>query len=199
MKAVLALSVLSVALVGCQSTQTVQQPAPEPVADCYYYGQPDIVAPAWICSPDADKAQYIRQSVGFSGNSAGGIAHQKNLAILQAQKELGDQVKLEILSQIKNKVGTLGVEGSVGATSATSAEINALANVVLEGVETIRSFRGKDGYFYVHVGLPQKVLKQNIENVMSEVEKIAPEYSAKSAQETNADLAADIAAAFGNS
>ncbi|MDN3697329.1 MULTISPECIES: LPP20 family lipoprotein [Vibrio] len=198
MKKVLALSALTVALVGCQSTQTAQQPAPEPVADCYYYGNPDIAAPSWICSPNANQEEYIREAVGFSGDTAGGIAHQKNLAILQAQKELADQVKLEILTQVKSKVGTLGVGGSAGATSATSAEKNAISNVVLEGVETIKSFRGKDGYFYVHVGLPRNVFQQNVERVIAAVEESSPETIPESAQKKNADLAEQITQALGD-
>lgn len=189
-----------VVLAGCQSTQTAQQQPVQPVtppAECFYYGNASIAAPAWICAPNADKETYIRQSVGFSGDTAGGVAHQKNLATLQAQKELADQVKMEILTQVKSKVGTLGVNGAAGATAATSAEMNAISNVVLEGVETIRSFRGQDGYFYVHVALPRDVVKQNIEKVIEAVEQGAPETLAKATPEKNKQLADDIAKALG--
>lgn len=189
----------ALALAGCQSTQTAQEPAAPVIssAECFYYGDSSIAAPGWICEPNADKETFIRQSVGFSGDTAGGVAHQKNLATLQAQKELADQVKMEILTQVKSKVGTLGVDGAAGATAATSAEMNAISNVVLEGVETIRSFRGQDGYFYVHVALPRDVVKQNVEKVIKAVEEDSPKTIATATPAQNKQLADDIAKALG--
>ncbi|MGR5145495.1 LPP20 family lipoprotein [Photobacterium alginatilyticum] len=209
MKKILALSALSIALVGCQSTK---QEAPvqaktnvQPViAECYFYGKPELAAPNWICNPNANREEFIREAVGFSGDTAGGIAHQKNLAILQAKKELADQVKSEIISKVKNKTGTLGVNGSAGASAATSSEMEAIANVELEGVEIIRSFRGPDGYFYVHAGLPRNVFKQNIENIVTAVNTQAPApeqqqvaVAPQSSPAQNKKLADEIAQALG--
>lgn len=194
MKKFIALSALTLALVGCQTTQ---QAAVQPVAECYYYGKSEMAAPAWICNPEANRDEFIREAVGFSGNTSGGIAHQKNLAILQAKKELADQVKTEIISKVKSKTGTLGVEGAAGASSATSAEMEAIANVQLEGVEIIRSFRGPDSYFYVHVGLPRDVFKQNVVNVIAAVEEKSPASVPQVNPAQNKQLADDIAKALG--
>ncbi len=88
-------------------------------------------------------------------------------------------MKSEIISKVKNKTGTLGVNGSAGASAATSSEMEAIANVELEGVEIIRSFRGPDGYFYVHAGLPRNVFKQNVENIVAAVDEKAPQKKPK--------------------
>ncbi len=193
MKKVIALSALMLALTGCQTTQQATVEVKPQPAECYYYGKSEMPAPNWICNPNANRDEFIREAVGFSGNTAGGIAHQKNLAILQAKKELADQVKTEIISKVKSKVGTLGVDGSAGASSASSAEMEAIANVQLEGVEIIRSFRGPDSYFYVHVGLPRDVFKQNVANVIAAVEETSPAASPA----TNKQLSDDIAKALG--
>lgn len=197
MKKVLALSAVMLALTGCQMTQQAAVEVKPQPAECFYYGKSDMAAPNWICSPNANRDEFIREAVGFSGNTAGGIAHQKNLAILQAKKELADQVKTEIISKVKSKAGTLGVDGSAGGTSATSAEMAAIANVQLEGVEIIRSFRGPDGYFYVHVALPRDVFKQNIANVIAAVEEKSPETVSSVTPATNKQLSDDIAKALG--
>lgn len=205
MKKILALSAFTIALVGCQSTKQEEpvhakvnvQPA---IAECYFYGKPELAAPNWICNPNANREEFIREAVGFSGDTAGGIAHQKNLAILQAKKELADQVKSEIISKVKNKTGTLGVNGSAGASAATSSEMEAIANVELEGVEIIRSFRGPDGYFYVHAGLPRNVFKQNVENIVAAVDEKAPQKTQVAPQSSpaqNKQLADEIAQALG--
>lgn len=196
MKKIIALSALAFALTGCQTTQ--QAPvAVQPIAECYYYGKSEMPAPNWICNPSSNRDEFIREAVGFSGNTAGGIAHQKNLAILQAKKELADQVKTEIITKVKSKTGTLGVDGSAGASSASSAEMEAIANVQLEGVEIIRSFRGPDSYFYVHVGLPRDVFKQNVANVIAAVEETSPETVPAASPATNKQLSDDIAKALG--
>jgi len=196
MKKIIALSAFAFALTGCQTTQ--QAPvAAQPIAECYYYGKSEMPAPNWICNPSSNRDEFIREAVGFSGNTAGGIAHQKNLAILQAKKELADQVKTEIITKVKSKTGTLGVDGSAGASSASSAEMEAIANVQLEGVEIIRSFRGPDSYFYVHVGLPRDVFKQNVANVIAAVEENSPETVPTATPATNKQLSDDIAKALG--
>lgn len=197
MKKLLALSAVMLALTGCQTTQQAVVEVKPQAAECYYYGKSEMPAPNWICNPNANRDEFIREAVGFSGNTAGGIAHQKNLAILQAKKELADQVKSEIISKVKSKTGTLGVDGSAGATSATSAEMTAIANVQLEGVEIIRSFRGPDSYFYVHVGLPRDVFKQNVANVISAVEEKSPATVSAATPATNKQLSDDIAKALG--
>lgn len=200
MKKILALSALSLALVGCQSTQDAPVQVErnvQPIAECYYYGKSEMAAPDWICNPNANQEEFIREAVGFSGDTAGGISHQKNLAILQAKKELADQVKTEIITKVKSKAGTLGVNGSAGASSASSSEMEAIANVKLEGVEIIRSFRGPDGYFYVHVGLPRNVFSQNIEKVIAAVEDNSPQTIPQSNPVKNKQLADDIAKALG--
>ena len=103
MKKVIALSALMLALTGCQTTQQATVEVKPQPAECYYYGKSEMPAPNWICNPNANRDEFIREAVGFSGNTAGGIAHQKNLAILQAKKELADQVKTEIISKVKVK------------------------------------------------------------------------------------------------
>jgi len=115
---------------------------------------------------------------------------------LQAKKELADQVKTEIITKVKSKTGTLGVDGSAGASSATSAEMEAIANVQLEGVEIIRSFRGPDSYFYVHVGLPRDVFKQNVANVIAAVEETSPAAVSSVSLAENKQLSDDIAKAL---
>jgi len=201
MKNTIAVSLLALALAGCQSVekedynkQTVTADMP---AECNYYGNPALVAPEWICNPSSDDDVFIREAVGFSGNSAGGIAHQKNLAILQAKKELADQVKSEIITKVKSKTGTLGVAGSAGASSANSSEMEAIANVQLQGVKIIRSLRGPDGFFYVRVGLPMDVLKQNVEAVVTGIEKNSPATLPLSTPAQNKQLSDDIAKALG--
>lgn len=195
MKKILALSVVAMALVGCQSTQQPVAPQAQ-VHECTFYGDATKPAPAWICSPEANREEYIRAAVGFSGNTAGGIAHQKNLAILQAKKELADQVKSEIITKAKSKTGTLGVEGSVGGSQATTVEMEAIANVELIGVEIIRSMRGADGYFYVHVGLPRQVFAQNVENVVEQAQQNNAGLSTTTSPADNKKLADDIAKAL---
>lgn len=196
MKKILALSAFMLALTGCQTTQQAAVEVKPQPAECYYYGKSDMAAPDWICNPNANRDEFIREAVGFSGNTAGGIAHQKNLAILQAKKELADQVKTEIITKVKSKAGTLGVDGSAGASSATSAEMEAIANVQLEGVEIIRSFRGPDSYFYVHVGLPRDVFKQNVANVIAAVEETSPATVSSVSPAENKQLSDDIAKAL---
>ncbi|KLV07070.1 hypothetical protein ABT56_05785 [Photobacterium aquae] len=197
MKKVVMFSVAA-ALMGCQSTP--EQPAPQvvnPVVhECYFFGAPEKPAPNWICSGEVNRDGYARSAVGFSGNSAGGLAHQKNLAIQQGQKELADQVKSEIIVSMKNKTGTLGVNGQAGATQATSAELDSVSNVVLEGVETIRTMRGPDGYFYVHLALPKQALQQNVERVVDEYQDKHPEEKQGMTPEENLKLADDIAKAL---
>lgn len=195
MKIVLALSVITASLMGCQSmsTQPQETAAAPVVSDCYFYGAPDKGAPAWICSAEADREAYVRSAIGFSANTAGGIVHQKNLAIQQGQKELADQVKSEIIASIKSKTGTLGVDGQVAGSQATSAELNSLTNVVLEGVETLRTMRGPDGYFYVHVALPHQAFKQNVDTV---VDKFQQASKALMTVEQNQKLSDDIAKAL---
>jgi ABC-type glycerol-3-phosphate transport system substrate-binding protein len=202
MKKLFMLSVVAAALTGCQTTQ--QQPQLQVVTpvvhDCYYFGNSakTIPAPSWICTAEANRDEYMRSAVGFSGNTAGGIAHQKNLAIQQGQKELADQVKSEIIVSVKNKTGTLGVDGAAGATQATSADLDSVSNVVLEGVETIRTHRGPDGYFYVQLGLPREVFKQNVENIVDEYSEQQPEVKVQvNTVEQNQKLADEIAEALG--
>ncbi len=199
MKKRLILTVFSATLMGCESTQTITPPlAVAPPLECTYFGKPDVTAPSWICSAKANHDEYIRAAVGFSGNTAGGLAHQKNLAVLQAKKELADQVKSEIITSVKSKTGTLGVEGMSGASAATSAEMQSISNVELTGVEILRSIRGADGYFYVHVGLPRKVLQQNIENLVEKVQTASPasKTNPKSTLLENQKLADEIAKAL---
>lgn len=195
MKKTMVLSAIAVSLMGCQSTskQPQESVAATVVSECYFYGAPEQPAPAWICSADVDREIYVRGAVGFSANTAGGIAHQKNLAIQQGQKELADQVKGEIIVSIKNKTGTLGVDGQAGGSQATSAEMNSLSNVVLEGVDVLRSMRGPDGYFYVHVALPHKAFKQNVETVVDEFQQAS---KAPTTVEQNQKLSDDIAKAL---
>ncbi|MEZ9288979.1 LPP20 family lipoprotein [Vibrio lentus] len=201
MKKLIMLSVVAAALTGCQTIQQqpAQQVASPVVHECYYFGNSanTVPAPAWICNAEANRDEYMRSAVGFSGNTAGGIAHQKNLAIQQGQKELADQVKTEIITSVKNKTGTLGVDGAVGGTQATSADLDSVSNVVLEGVETIRSLRGPDGYFYVLLGLPRQVFKQNVEKIVDKYQEQQPNTQNNvSSVEQNQKLADDIATAL---
>ncbi|WP_394142976.1 LPP20 family lipoprotein [Vibrio chagasii] len=200
MKKLFMLSVVAAALTGCQTTQQSTQQVVTPVVhECYYFGSSanTVPAPAWICNAEVNRDEYMRSAVGFSGNTAGGIAHQKNLAIQQGQKELADQVKAEIITSVKNKTGTLGVDGAAGGTQATSADLDSVSNVVLEGVETIRSLRGPDGYFYVLVGLPRQVFKQNVETVIDEYQEQQPKQIKQVVSvEQNQKLADDIAKAL---
>lgn len=195
MKKVLVLSGIAASLLGCQSTSTAPtEVAITPViSECYFFGAPEKAAPAWICTAEVDSEVYVRSAVGFSNNTAGGVAHQKNLAIQQAQKELTDQVKSEIIASIKSKTGTLGVDGQSGGSQATSAELNSLTNVVLEGVEILRSMRGPDGYFYVHVALPHKAFKQNVDTVVNDFQEAS---NAPMSVEENQKLTDDIAKAL---
>lgn len=202
MKKLFMLSVVAAAVTGCQTTsqQPVEQVVAPVVHECYYFGSSaaTVSAPAWICSAEANRDEYMRSAVGFSGNTAGGVAHQKNLAIQQGQKELADQVKTEIIASVKNKTGTLGVDGSAGGTQATSADLDSVSNVVLEGVETIRSLRGPDGYFYVLLGLPRQVFKQNVEKIVEEYQEHQPSAQTQTTSvEQNQMLADDIAKALG--
>lgn len=195
-------SAMSVILAGCETTsqQPVEQVVAPIVHECYYFGQKAnaVPAPAWICNAEVNRDEYMRSAVGFSGNTAGGVAHQKNLAIQQGQKELADQVKTEIIVSVKNKTGTLGIDGSTGGTQATSADLNSVSNVVLEGVETIRSLRGPDGYFYVLLGLPRQVFKQNVEKIVEEYqEQQSSAQTQITSVEQNQRLADDIAKALG--
>ncbi|WP_163931313.1 LPP20 family lipoprotein [Paraferrimonas sp. SM1919] len=184
MKKIIAASAVSMALLsGCSST-------PKDIA-CNYYGDANLAAPEWICNPNQNMETYVRQAVGFSANDEAGVAHQKNLAMLQAQKDLGDQVKAEIISQIKSKTGTMGVDGKLGGTAATQAELNTVSNVTLEGVRVLRSAKGPDGYFYVHVGLPRQAIAQN-------VEKVVKAANSQSSIDANQKLAEQIAAAMAN-
>lgn len=201
MKKLFILSVVAGALAGCQTTQ--QQPVQQAIApvvhECFYFGSSanTVPAPDWICNAEANRDEYMRSSVGFSGNTAGGIAHQKNLAVQQGQKELADQVKAEIITSVKSKTGTLGVDGAAGGTQATAADLDSVSNVVLEGVETIRSLRGPDGYFYVLLGLPRQVFQQNVETIVDEYQEQQPEVvNQVSSVEQNQKLADDIAKAL---
>ena len=144
MKKLVSLMALTIALTGCSSTPKSNNgltASDKAMAECTYFGDATIKAPMWICDPNTDSQTYISQAVGFSENTSAGVAHQKNLAMLQANKELADQVKSEIISKVKSKAGSLGVNGAGGAMAATSAEMETIANVQLNGVKILKSLK----------------------------------------------------------
>lgn len=197
MKKTISALVLPLILTACTATSPEnisEETNFAPVAECTFFGKPELQAPTWICDPNTDDKTYISQAMGFSENAAGGLAHQKNLAILQAKKELADQIKSEIITKVKSKTGTIGVAGAGGATAATLAEMETIANVELNGVKIIKSLKGPDGYFYVHTGLPYEVLKQNVEKVVEGLEQA--QVIPQSTKKTNKMLSEEIAKAF---
>ncbi len=158
----LVLPLCALFLFGCQSTAdntAAEQP-------CSYFGNGELAAPSWICANGISDERFAYMAVGVSDNSAGGVAHQRNLAILDAQQQIARNMATEVIQVMQTKIGTLGVAGGSGGTSVTSEENNTMAQVSLKGVETLRTQKGPDGYFYVLLGLPESALQPNVEQMV---------------------------------
>ena len=195
MKKLIALSVLTMALAGCQSTG-----GDEPYLECNFGGQfTDVEAPQWVCgSANTDLTAYTVQAMGLSANQAGGLSHQRQLAILDASRTLAAQFSSKVIASIKNASSTLGVDGNAGGMGASKDMAQALVDFELVGMEIIRTVEGPDGRFYAHVGMPRKVEIKNIENAIDTIQKDAPgAVSPKLTSEQSKQLADDIAKQFG--
>ena len=195
MKKLIALSVLTIALTGCQSTGN-----DEPYLECNFGGQfTDIQAPQWVCgSANTDREAYTVQAMGLSANQAGGVSHQRQLAILDASRTLAAQFSSKIIASIKNSSSTLGVDGNAGGMGASKDMANALVDFELVGMEITRTVEGPDGRFYAHVGMPRKVEMKNIENAIGAIQNKAPgAVSPKLTAEQSKELADGIAKQLG--
>lgn len=186
------LILMTTAIVGCQSTQ--QEPRVDPLTSigCTFFGDASVAAPDWICSGSIENARFAYMALGVSENAAGGVAHQRNLAILDAQQQIAKEVATEVVQVMQVKAGTLGVVGTSGGTAATSEETNTMAQVSLQGGETLRAQRGPDDYFYVLVGLPSDSVQRNV------VDMLDAQPVAVSETLDNQELAEQINAALAN-
>ncbi|WP_394211926.1 hypothetical protein [Enterovibrio calviensis] len=147
---------------------------------CHYFGAPQAVAPDWICSAKVKDVTSLYTVVGVSENAAGGVSHQRNLAILDGQQLIGKQLESDVVQVMQKKLATLGVEGSNGGTGATSEETMMRTNVMLKGLDVLRVQKGPDGFMYVLVSMSEKSLEQNVENLLD--------------TDNNAELAGEISA-----
>lgn len=152
---------------------------------CQYFGDATQTAPDWICSAKVPKFTSLYSAVGVSENTAGGVSHQRNLAILDAQQLIGKQLESDVAQLIQKKLATLGVEGVNGGTGATSEETMARTNMQLKGLNVVRSQRGPDGFMYVLVSLSEKALEQNVESIL------ATSHNAELVSEISAVLSAE--------
>lgn len=178
MKKILALSVVAMALVGCQSTQQESKPVVETspaYLECNFGGEYyEVAAPKWKCEPNTNREMYAKQASGSSANKSGGVAHQRQLAILDANRTLAGQFKTDVIATIKSSSGTLGIDGAAGGAGATKDVSEALVNFKLKGTEIIRTMTGPNGHVYVHVGMPRAALQQNIDLALEVVQENAP-------------------------
>ena len=194
MQKLLLASVLTIALAGCQSTSE------EPYLECNFGGQyTDVAAPQWVCgSANTDPAKYTVQAMGLSANQAGGLSHQRQLAILDASRTLAAQFSSKIVASIKNSTSTLGVDGNAGGVGASKDIAEALVDFELVGMEITRTIEGPDGRFYAHVGMPRNVEAQNVANAISTFQtKVPRAVSPKLTAAESAKLAEDIAKQLG--
>ncbi|EGU48584.1 hypothetical protein VII00023_00270 [Vibrio ichthyoenteri ATCC 700023] len=196
MKKTLLLLVMT-AVTGCQSTQQPTQVDPLTSMGCTFFGEASVAAPDWICSGSIDDARFAYMALGVSENSGGGVAHQRNLAILDAQQQIAKEVATEVVQVMQTKAGTLGVAGVSGGTAATSEETNAMAQVALKGAETLRAQKGPDGYFYVLMGLPADSVQGNVESML-DAQASGSNQSNESQTLSNQELADQINAALVN-
>jgi hypothetical protein len=190
MKKMVKLTALSIVLVaslsGCQTTTENG----EPYLKCSFGGEfSDISAPQWVCGDaNTDPVNYSVQAMGLSANQSGGIGHQRQLAILDAIRTLATQFSSKVVASIKNSTSTLGVDGNAGGIGATKDLTQALVDFELIGVTLIRTIEGPGGRFYAHVGMPKEVEAENIEKVVSTLQKkdlvkLSPEESKKLQEE----------------
>ena len=182
---------------GCQSTPQQTQVDPLTSIGCTFFGDGKVAAPDWICAGSIDDARFAYMALGVSENSSGGVAHQRNLAILDAQQQIAKEIATEVIQVMQTKAGTLGVAGINGGTAATSEETNAMAQVALKGATTLRAQKGSDGFFYVLMGLPSDSVEPNVENMLDAQLSDANETRSSSTL-SNQELAAEINAALAN-
>lgn len=192
---------VAMALTGCQSTQQNVTPVVETSSaylECNFGGEYyEVAAPKWICEPNTDREMYAKQASGSSANKSGGTAHQRQLAILDANRTLAGQFKLDVIATIKSSSGTLGIDGAAGGSGASKDTSEALVNFELKGTEIINTIIGPNGHVYVHVGMPRAVLQQNIDLAIDTVQEKSPDtLSSNMTPEQNKQLSDDIAKAL---
>ena len=196
MKNIIKLTALSIALAaslsGCQTTTE----SGEPYIECNFGGEfSDKAAPQWVCGEaNTDPVNYSVQAMGLSANQAGGLSHQRQLAILDASRTLATQFTSKLVASIKESVSTLGVDGNAGGIGATKDLSQALVDFELVGMKILRTVEGPDGRFYAHVGMPKKLEAKNIKNAMGTLQNKG---AIKLSAEESAKLQADIAKQFG--
>lgn len=144
-------------------TQTEGEINLAPMA-CFFPDSPEQKAPKWVC--DEAVAGLAVQAMGMSDNGLAGIGHQRQLALLDAQTILGQQLKNRTILAIENFTATKGQVGN--AMVAKSSELTQSLKVDKEiiGSKVYQSVLSQGKVYYTLVGLDEKALKENVEKVV---------------------------------
>ncbi len=154
-------------LAGCSSTKTTSNNealSPNKVVltalPCTFPDTPNTKAPIWVCETKIDG--LVIQGMGVSENEAAGISHQRQLALLDGQTVLAEQLKSNITAAVKSLSATQGSKNELRIAKSSSSDLAMNIDNEIHAMTIYQSVRSPGGAYYVLVGLDKKSYTLNI-------------------------------------
>lgn len=154
---------------ACSSTEHAQEKQTEgainlaPLA-CFFPDSPQQKAPAWVC--DEAVPGLAVQAMGISDNALAGIGHQRQLALLDAQTVLAQQLKNRTSLAIENFTATKGQAGKAMVAKKSEMTQSLKVDKEIVGMKVFQSVLSQGKVYYTLVGLDKKSLKDNVKKVV---------------------------------
>lgn len=171
MKKNLLMSVMALALAGCNSTQTVEQA--QQFAQCTFPDAPTTEAPAWIC--DVMPTDLEAGAMGYAKKSIAGMSVMRKVAINEARVQLAAQFQTDVNNMFKQAVQSSVNTSNEGAVeNVVETFENVTKNVVtrsLSNSKLIVSQVSPTGGLYVLVGMDKATYQANIDQVVDAASK----------------------------
>jgi len=164
MKQITLLLIILLSITSCSSTKKDEvkptEKADLAVLPCSFPDASTVKAPVWVCEGKIDG--LVIQAMGMSQNSAAGLSHQRQLALLDGQTILAAQLNTKINAAVTNLTATRGSNSEVYVAKSTKSDLKLSLDKEINSMTIYQSVRSPNGTYYVLVGLNKAAYALNI-------------------------------------